>query len=175
VISGRFWVVLENACRISLIYSVQVRPQCSKLVRTLTIPNSEVFARSTTRTLRYRSGGSETINFVLTKSRVSDQKRRRMMHLVEARPDFAQLDDESWGDITNRGSVSRAAITLTEYGGDGDLFTPDDFLQQDYEAAWSVLQAVSMDSAYLTKTEYNLFTLIRQGNEFSVYEPVRRF
>jgi hypothetical protein len=109
---------------------------------------------------------------VLTKSRVSDQKRRRMMHLVEARPDFAQLDDASWDDITNRGSVSRAAITLTEYGGDGDTFTPDGFLQQDYEAAWSVLQAVSMDQTYLTTTEYNLFTLLRQGNEFSVYEPV---
>jgi hypothetical protein len=95
-----------------------------------------------------------------------------MMHLVEARPDFAQLDDASWDDITNRGSVSRAAITMTEYGGDGDTFTPDGFLQQDYEAAWSVLQAVSMDSIYLTKTEYNLFTLLRQGNEFSVYEPV---
>ncbi|PMD37324.1 hypothetical protein L207DRAFT_73683 [Hyaloscypha variabilis F] len=94
-----------------------------------------------------------------------------MMHLVEARPDFAQLDDASWDDITNRGSVSRAAITMTEYGGDGDTFTPDGFLQQDYEAAWSVLQAVSMDSIYLTKTEYNLFTLLRQGNEFSVYEP----
>jgi hypothetical protein len=98
-----------------------------------------------------------------------------MMHLVEARPDFAQLDDASWDDITNRGSVSRAAITLTEYGGDGDTFTPDGFLQQDYEAAWSVLQAVSMDSTYLTKTEYNLFTLLRQGNEFSVYEPVCPF
>ncbi|KAE9364605.1 hypothetical protein N431DRAFT_354919 [Stipitochalara longipes BDJ] len=94
-----------------------------------------------------------------------------MMHLVEARPDFAQLDDASWDDITNRGSVSRAAITMTEYGGDGDTFTPDGFLQQDYEAAWSILQAVSMDSTYLTKTEYNLFTLLRQGNEFSVYEP----
>jgi hypothetical protein len=94
------------------------------------------------------------------------------MHLVEARPDFAQLDDASWDDITNRGSVSRAAITLTEYGGDGDTFTPDGFLQQDYEAAWSVLQAVSMDPTYLTRTEYNLFTLLRQGNEFSVYEPV---
>jgi hypothetical protein len=150
-----------------------VRPQYPKLVYLLTIPKLEAFARSTARTLRYRSGGSETINFVLTKSRVSDQKRRRMMHLVEARPDFAQLDDDSWEDITNRGSVSRAAITLTEYGGDGDLFTPDGFLQQDYEAAWSVLQAVSMDSTYLTRTEYNLFTLIRQGNEFSVYEPVR--
>jgi hypothetical protein len=98
-----------------------------------------------------------------------------MMHLVEARPDFAQLDDASWDDITNRGSVSRAAITLTEYGGDGDTFTPDGFLQQDYEAAWSVLQAVSMDSTYLAKTEYNLFTLLRQGNEFSVYEPVSSF
>jgi hypothetical protein len=31
---------------------------------------------------------------------------------------------------------------------------------------------VSMDQTYLTTTEYNLFTLLRQGNEFSVYEPV---
>ncbi len=61
------------------------------------------------------------------------------MHLVDARPDFAQLDDTSWDDITNRESVSRTAVALTEYGGDGDIFTPDGFLQQDYEAAWSGL------------------------------------
>jgi hypothetical protein len=120
------------------------------------------------------------VNFVLAKSRVSDQKRRRMMHLVEARPDFAQLDDTAWDDISNRESVSEAAsreaaMTSSEYGGDGDTFTPEGFLQQDYEAAWSVLQAVSMDPTYLTKTEYNLFTLLRQGNEFSVYEPVSAF
>lgn len=138
------------------------------------------FARSTTRTFRYRNGGREVVNFVLAKSRVSDQKRRRMMYLVEARPDFAQLDDASWDDITTRESMSEAAMTSTEYGGDGYTFTggdggtltPEGFLQQDYEAAWSVLQAVSMDPTYLMKTEYNLFTLLRQGNEFSVYEPV---
>ncbi len=98
-----------------------------------------------------------------------------MMHLVEARPDFAQLDDASWDDITNRESVSEAAMASSEYDGDEDTFTPEGFLQQDYEAAWSVMQAVSMDPTYLTKTDYNLFTLLRQGNEFSVYEPVSAF
>ncbi|KAG4443108.1 hypothetical protein IFR05_001434 [Cadophora sp. M221] len=41
----------------------------------------------------------------------------------------------------------------------------------DYEAAWSALQAVTMDQVYLAKTAYNLFTLFSLGNTFSKSEP----
>jgi hypothetical protein len=129
------------------------------------------FSRSTQRTLSYRSGGSEIINFVLTKSRVSPQKKNRILGLVLERDDFAQLRNESWDDISCRGSVSRAATTIPQ---DPDRIThfANESTLEDYEAAWSVLQAVSMDPKYMMRTEYNLFRLIRRGNEFSRNESV---
>jgi hypothetical protein len=129
------------------------------------------FSRSTQRTLNYRSGGSEIINFVLTKSRLSPQKKNRILGLVLDRADFAQLKNEAWDDITCRESVSRAATTMPQ---DLDRITPfaNESSLEDYEAAWSVLQAVSMDPKYMMRTEYNLFRLIRRGNEFSRNESV---
>jgi hypothetical protein len=102
---------------------------------------------------------------------LSPQKKNRILGLVLDRADFAQLRNESWDDISCRGSVSRAATTTPQ---DTDRITPfaNESTSEDYEAAWSVLQAVSMDPKYMMRTEYNLFRLIRRGNEFSRNESV---
>ncbi len=129
------------------------------------------FSRSLQRILEYKTGGFETINFVLTKSRVSDSKRRRISHLVQTRYEFKQLVASSWEDVTIRESVGHSA-TLTRPDGYEDIFLSRFADLEDYEAAWGVLQAVSMDRTYLKKTEYNLFTLIRLGNSFSRQDQV---
>lgn len=115
----------------------------------------------------------DTINFVLTKSRVSDTKKRRMLYLVQISDEFSTLDSSSWENIEDRGAISRKAISLNEYSGDSvPLYNID---LENYEAAWSVLQAVSMDPAYAKPTAYNLFTLLAQGNTFSKQQPVRSY
>ncbi|KAL2062626.1 hypothetical protein VTL71DRAFT_5698 [Oculimacula yallundae] len=124
------------------------------------------FSRSCQRTLVYRAGGIEIINFVLTKSRISEQKRRRILNLVRTRDDFCRLDDTSWDDTARREYLAMSGSSSVQYEGSGDGFK-----LQDYEAAWSALQAISMDRVHLSKTAYNLFTLIRLGNSFSKYDP----
>ncbi|KAK0123923.1 hypothetical protein ONS95_008913 [Cadophora gregata] len=126
------------------------------------------FSRSTQRTLLYRSGGTEIINFALTKSRVSDQKRRRMIHLVRTRNDFARLSESSWEDTARRESLSLSGSSFIEHDGNAEIPT---LHLADYEAPWAVLQVVSMDTAYMSKTAFNLFSLIRLGNDFSKSEP----
>lgn len=41
-----------------------------------------------------------------------------------------------------------------------------------HEAAWGILHAVSMDATYAKATAYNLFDLLRLGNEYSKLHPV---
>jgi len=96
-----------------------------------------------------------------------------MLHLVHTRRDFAQLKASSWEESQDLQAVSREAISLTEYDGDEHSIAFDNVDLEDYEAAWSVLQAVSMDPTYLKKTAYNFFTLIRLGNKYSQRDPVR--
>ncbi|KAH7324047.1 hypothetical protein BKA65DRAFT_511966 [Rhexocercosporidium sp. MPI-PUGE-AT-0058] len=122
------------------------------------------FSRSCQRTLVYRTGGIEIINFVLTKSRVSDQKRRRMLHLVLTRDDFFQLAESSWEDTARRESLALSGSSSLQHDDNTDS---QKIGLEDYEAAWSALQAISMDRVYLTRTAYNLFTLLRLGNAFS--------
>lgn len=96
-----------------------------------------------------------------------------MLHLVHARKDFKKLDSTSWAVINDRQALSREAIALTEHDGDEASIIFDSIDLEEYEAAWSVLQAVCMDATYVKKTAYNLFTLIRLGNVFAHREPVR--
>jgi hypothetical protein len=96
-----------------------------------------------------------------------------MLYLVHARGDFAQLKASSWEESRDLQAVSREAISLTEYDGDERSIAFENIDLEDYEAAWSILQAISMDSTYLKKTAYNLFTLIRLGNKYSRRGPVR--
>ncbi|KAH9215926.1 hypothetical protein DL95DRAFT_388239 [Leptodontidium sp. 2 PMI_412] len=137
-------------------------------LRDLSIIFCPAFSRSCQRKLSYRPGGIEIINFVLTKSRVSDQKRRRMLNLVLTRDDFFQLAESSWEDTARRESLASSGSSSVQYDQSTDSQKID---LEDYEAAWSVLQAVSMDRVYLTKTAYNLFTLLSLGNSFSKSEP----
>ncbi len=130
------------------------------------------FSRAIKRTLAYKTGGFETINFVLTKSRVSESKRRRISHLVHTRHEFKQLTATSWEDVTIRESVSRSATAFTDLDRYDDIFLSRGADLEDYETAWSILQAVSMDRTYLKKTEYNFFTLIQLGNSFSREDQV---
>lgn len=109
-----------------------------------------------------------TINFVLTKSRVSAQKRQRILHLIHTVDDFKLLSGPIWENTSSRESISRSAISLERH--QGDMATEIDL--EDYESAWAVLQLVSMDSIYLTKTAYNIFSLMRLGNRYSKIDQV---
>lgn len=123
------------------------------------------YSRATPRAIQYHQGGTDLINFVLTKSRVSETKRRRILHLMKTSDKFAKLDSTSWESVEARRVVSREAISLAEYGSDSAEVSSIDL--EDYEAAWSVLQAVSMDPAYAKATTYNLFTLLALGKSFT--------
>lgn len=104
-------------------------------------------------------------------SRVSLQKKQRIVYLMRTRSEFAMLLSSIWEDTSKRESISRAAILLDQFEMDETLI---DHLLPEYEAAWAVLQLVSMDRTYLAKTAYNMFTLIRQGNSYvSVNDQVR--
>lgn len=92
---------------------------------------------------------------------------------MQTRIDFAELADLSWGDVGERKSISQAATVFIDFGDENDPFRRGKISLEDYEAPWSVLQAIAMDSGYLTETEYNLFTLIRYGNRHSKVVPVR--
>jgi len=127
------------------------------------------FSRSTQRTLSYRTGGTETINFVLTKSRVSDQKKRRMIHLIRTNDDFARLSESSWEDTARRESLGLSGSSFVQYDENAEMPAIE---LEDYEAAWAVLQVISMEPAYMSKTAYNLFTLLSTGNAFAKSEPV---
>lgn len=130
------------------------------------------FSRATRRTFKQSIGGIDTINFVLTRSRVSLQKKQRIMHLIKTRSEFSMLSSSTWEDTSIRESVSRSAISLDQYEMDELLIN---VILQDYEALWAVLQLVSMDRTYLSKTAYNLFSLIRLGNSCSQNDRVCNF
>lgn len=94
-----------------------------------------------------------------------------MLNLVLTRDDFFQLAESSWEDTARRESLASSGSSSVQY----DQSTDSQMIDlEDYEAAWSVLQAVSMDRVYLAKTAYNLFTLLSLGNSFSKSEPVCR-
>ena len=120
--------------------------------------------------MKFASGGSQTIDFILVKSTVSATKKKRILHLVKARDDFSKLADSSWENLEGRGSLCREAAStyaLTEKDLPGETLP-----LEEYEAAWALLQAVAMDAKYLGRTEYNLFTLMKLGNRFSKEDPV---
>jgi hypothetical protein len=89
--------------------------------------------------------------------------------LAKTRDDFLDLEESSWQDIGKRESISRAATSFEQYNGDVSELN---VTSEDYEAPWSVLQAISMDMTYLTRTTFNLFSLIRLGNVFAKSEQV---
>ncbi|CZR56777.1 uncharacterized protein PAC_06666 [Phialocephala subalpina] len=128
------------------------------------------FSRATTRKFKQPMSGIETINFVLTRSRVSLQKKQRIMHLIKTRSEFAMLLSSTWENTSIRESISHSAISLDQYEMDELLI---DAILVDYEALWAVLQLVSMDRTYLMKTAYNLFSLIRVGNYCSQNDRTR--
>jgi len=133
----------------------------------LTTPD---FARSPSRVLKFASGGSQTINFMLFKSTVSATKKKRIFRLIKTRDDFSKLANSSWDNLDVRGSLCREAASthvLTE----NDL-TDETLPLEEYETAWAVLQAVAMDAKYLGRTEYNFFRLIQLGNRAVKEDPV---
>jgi hypothetical protein len=93
-----------------------------------------------------------------------------MVHLVQTNNEFSRLDASSWTDVTKRHLISREAISTSQYNGDITIISGMNL--EDYESAWSVLQAVSMDPTYIKPTTYNLFTLLDLGNKFSKQQPV---
>ncbi|CAG8952967.1 hypothetical protein HYFRA_00007683 [Hymenoscyphus fraxineus] len=121
------------------------------------------FARKNTRVLKCQSGKLLVVDFVLTKSRVSIGKKKRMLQLLQNRPDFAQLHDQSWSDTRSRVLLSQFAVTPTGACSEHEL-TNSSVLFEDYEAIWALLQTVLMDPVYAGATEYNVFTLLRLGN-----------
>jgi hypothetical protein len=93
-----------------------------------------------------------------------------MLHLVHTSDQFSRLTSTTWDNLDERKAISRKAISLDEYSGDSATLSAIDV--EDHEAAWSILQAVSMDPTYVKFTAYNLFTLLALGNKFSNEEPV---
>ncbi|PVH76538.1 hypothetical protein DL98DRAFT_291287 [Cadophora sp. DSE1049] len=91
-----------------------------------------------------------------------------MIHLVRTRDDFAQLSESSWGDTSRRESLGLSGSSFVQYDENAEIPAIE---LEDYEAAWAVLQVISMDPAYMSKTAYNLFSLIGSGNTFAKSEP----
>lgn len=130
------------------------------------------YSRSTRRTLRHTNGKTETIDFLLTKSQISGQKRGRMFKLVKSDNCFARLLGSAWADPAQRHATALTASS-PEPADSENILVDGKWVQiQDYEAVWSIFQAIIMDAKYLTPTEYNLFDLIRVGNECLRDEPV---
>ena len=68
--------------------------------------------------------------------------------------------------------LALAAASLDQTSSDVVFLDGMPVYSEKYEAAWSILQATSMDLKYLATTEYNFFDLIRHGNTFWMYELV---
>lgn len=129
------------------------------------------FSRATSRILPHPDGSTKVVNFVLTQSRVSAQKRRRILNFAHTNADFLSLNHACWDDIELRKSMVIAASSLDVLEED-HIFGQDVNLLDDYEACWAVLQAAYMHPVYLTPTRYNFFRLIRLGNIFSAEDKV---
>lgn len=121
--------------------------------------------------LKCQSGNLLVVDFVLTKSRVSIGKKKRMLQLLQNRLDFAELYDSSWDNTENRKLLSQFAQTQTGTCGEDEL-TTSLVSFEDYEAIWALLQTVAMDPVYTGPTEYNVFTLLRVGNSCLKDAPV---
>jgi hypothetical protein len=112
------------------------------------------------------------IRFILTRlPTISPQKQNRIAYLVTSQSSFDKLEDESWELIGARKFLGEEASSHSNSVDSKTVFGNDRALE-DFEAPWSLLQAVSMDSKYLGETRYNFFTLIRLGNKYSRVEPV---
>ena len=129
------------------------------------------FSRATQRILPHPDGTSKMINFVLTQSRVSIQKRRRILQLAKSNVDFSTLNHASWSDSGLRSLLATAASSLDQLEVNSS-FGRNPWILDDYEACWAVLQAIYMDTIYLNPTRYNFFRLIRMGNGFSDLDRV---
>ena len=123
--------------------------------------------RSTTRVLPQPDGSTKTINFVLTQSKVSEQKRRRILHFAHTNSDFSILNHAAWEDVDQRILLVTAASSLDQLEDENVSIN-----LENYEASWAVLQAIYMDPIYLGPTRYNFFRLIRLGNGFSALDVV---
>jgi len=172
MIIGKSWVVFEALYKVSLRYSA---PVCY-LQNSCCFPcyagklTTLDFARAPKRILKLASGGSQTIDFILAKSLVSTSKKKRILHLVNARDDFSKLANSSWDNLDIRGSLCLEASSthdLTE-----NCLSGENSALEEYEAAWALLQAMAMGTKYLGRTEYNPFTLLKLGDRFSKDDPV---
>ncbi|KAF4632197.1 hypothetical protein G7Y89_g5925 [Cudoniella acicularis] len=123
------------------------------------------FTRSSSRVLRCRSGSFLTIDFALTKSRVSPGKKNRILNLIQTRKDFVDLADSAWENLSDRQNLCRQATA--PFSTDNDLLSTSHISSEEYEAPWALLQAASMDTKYSVETEYNAFALFRLGNSLS--------
>lgn len=121
--------------------------------------------------LRSPTGKTKVINFILTQSRVSDQKRRRILNVVHTEPDFYSYEPEAWDRLDRREELGMAAASVHEFHED-DQNLGQRVSTHNFEACWSILQILSMEPAYLGATKYNLFSLFRLGNGLSVQQPV---
>jgi hypothetical protein len=95
-------------------------------------------------------------------------------HMLRTHQEYAELEDSAWQDADLLKKLSIAASTdvkvhETERLGPSD----EDHLFDAHTTVWKILQVVSTDPKYLWPTEYNLFTLLRIGNQELVKHPVR--
>jgi len=127
------------------------------------------YSRSTQRSLRTHTGEVKVIKYVLTQSRVSGQKRRRILAVVSAQPDVQNYRAEAWENLEKRRALGMAVATLDEIADDANA---DSMSTSNYEACWAVLQLLSMDPVYMSATKYNFFELLRLGYSLAAQQPV---
>ena len=172
VIIGRSLVAFEIRCSNSLRYSAQVN-YTSPLSKSTGFNITPEFSRSASRTLRFRTGDSQVVRFILTRlPTISPQKQDRIAYLVLYQNSFRQLSDESWENIETRKFLGQESSSHSNTVDNKTVFPGDDRTLEDFVAPWSLLQAASTDPTYLGETRYNFFTLIRLGNKYSRAEPV---
>ena len=90
--------------------------------------------------------------------------------MVRSWDKFALLEDSSWATIKTRtllGDIAKASYLSSISPGSNS----DNMLEY-LEVPWSLLNVVNRDVAYLEKSGYNLFTLLRLGNLFAQAHPV---
>jgi hypothetical protein len=127
------------------------------------------YSRSTQRELRTHTGETKVIKYVLTQSRVSGQKKRRILAVVNSQPDIQNYQADAWDNLEKRRALGLVVATLNEVPEDSAVATMP---TTNYEACWSVLQLLSMDPVYMSATKYNFFELLKLGYGLASQQPV---
>lgn len=91
----------------------------------------------------------------------------RFAHLIETSHDFYHLGDRAWDNKIILDSLITTAMRhgTTVSNQTRPLATNESI--EDLKAPFYMLHVIFVEPTYRSKTEYNLFTLIRLGNKFS--------